>query len=271
MRRLWILGASDPEMVEIEVLIAGYGDECVKAAYRGRRVTSLYAYRADGVAPASWYSRCHGSPYNQCNYYDRCMLVECEVEPLPDHEVLLVVDHHRPGDPGYGVGPERYWEASSLGQVCAWLGVAPTPERRIIAAADHCLRHAYQGRCPGVDPVELRRWRTESRAAYQGRSVDRVREDVERAMERLQVAPVLWDGVRDMRGPVTPELPEAGAILGVAYVASQGDRLVIGAAQPEDVVHFMEVWGPANKLKNIYGDPERGFAGGYHAGDQALR
>src|SRR5690606_10629563 len=118
------------------------------------------------------------------------------------------------------------------------------------AAADHCLGAAYRGECPGVDPDELMRWRAESRAKFQGRSVEEVLADVERAQAALRAAPSMyleppydidrfgqpsdWSGypavgseggveVRDMRQPVdqrpTRELPQAAARPGIGYVS----------------------------------------------------
>src|SRR5690606_9451731 len=127
----------------------------------------------------------------------------------------------------------------------------------LCAAADHCLGAAYRGECPGVDPDALMRWRAESRAKFQGRSVEEVLADVERAQDALRAAPELvlsehlceWHlvrpgsggdcvnaagtdysedpcsavVVRDMRQPVdlrpTRELPEAAARLGIGYVS----------------------------------------------------
>jgi len=59
------------------------------------------------------------------------------------------------------------------------------------AAADHCLGAAYRGECPGVDPDALMRWRAESRARFQGRTVEEVLADVERAQAALRAAPKL--------------------------------------------------------------------------------
>src|SRR5690606_12375592 len=211
--------------------------------------------------------------------------VEC-VDVLPDGWVRI--DHHRPGDPGYGRSPEEFMAASSIGQVIAdlatqrtwreetpegrvylptetpiklagwrtllggshhdhdstwgideigeysegygeesgdafvkemveeggyyhvpsigWVFVASRgghelggcvdaiviPDRFVLcAAADHCLGAAYRGECPGVDPDALMRWRAESRARFQGRTVEEVLADVERAQAALRAAPKL--------------------------------------------------------------------------------
>src|SRR5690606_18322240 len=75
------------------------------------------------------------------------------------------------------------------------------------AAADHCLAAAYRGECPGVDPTALMVWRAETRAAFQGRSVEDILADVERARQALRKAPRIDLGagmeVCDMREAYT--------------------------------------------------------------------
>lgn len=142
------------------------------------------------------------------------------------------------------------------------------------AAADHCLGAAYRGECPGVDPDALMRWRAESRARFQRRAVEDVLADVERAREAVRAAPTLQlaPGIeaRDMRGRQVPELPEAAARDGVCFIASIPERdgrikVVCQSGTPEQIEAFMRAWAPAQGLTDIYGDPARGFAGGYMA------
>ena len=147
----------------------------------------------------------------------------------------------------------------------------------LAAAADHCLGAAYRGECPGVDPDALMTWRAESRAKFQGRSVADVLADVERARKALLEFPIIRLAaavgnttmlVADMRGPVVPELPEAACREGMAYLATVRDpggreKVVLGAASVAQVEAFMSTWAPTQGLINIYGDPARGFAGGY--------
>jgi hypothetical protein len=102
--RKWILGASDPEMSMIETLLRECGEEvCYYTDAQGRRVHPGNAYLDHGVR----YDNDSG---------ETLMFVEC----LPvtyGNPLVEVVDHHRPGDRGYGVGPEAYFYGSSIGQV----------------------------------------------------------------------------------------------------------------------------------------------------------
>src|SRR5690606_7788913 len=107
----------------------------------------------------------------------------------------------------------------------------------------------------------LMRWRAESRAKFQGRPVEDLLADVERAKEALMRAPLVSLGggsaVRDMRQPVEllpiRELPEAAVRLGVSYVSGplkgpDGRLKITCSGTPEEVRAFMELWAPAQGL-----------------------
>jgi hypothetical protein len=220
------------------------------------------------------------------------------------------LDHHRPLDRGWGKPPAEFWPASSLGQLVAELARdgllkgegpeagdlkpgtsvwdAPSATWRVAtrqrtwwtvptdyvlaAAADHCLAAAYRGECPGVEPDQLMAWRIKSRAEFQGRPVEALMADVERAREALRQAPKIDLGgelVADLRGQVVPELPEAAAREGVAFLATPpvraGERrkVVLQCAGPAALTAWRP-WAIAQGLVDLYGgDASRGFAGGY--------
>lgn len=318
---LFVLGASDPEMVAIETLLRWAGEHVVYACDESRgRVHPGNAYKAYGVLD--------GDRFVAIPTDEEVVLVECRFRPehplqpgtVPVYadpqaggpvyfcssgleewqydQTVVVCDHHRPGDPGFGRPPEEFLAASSLGQVLALLGQEPTREQRLMAAADHCLEPAYRGRCPGVDPDEMMRWRVQTRAAFQKRTPEEVLVDVEAARKRLRDAKVApfrvvvdllsesdrihyeqlaeancdefhggYAVVADLRGQDVPELPEAAAREGIPFLATVKDKdgrekVVLQAAGPELIRRFLsgEV---IPGLKDIYGDPARGFAGGY--------
>lgn len=103
--RIWVLGAPDPEMTLIEALLRDHGEEVIHALDdRGERVHPGNAYRCPiPVVP-------EGST---------AYAVEC-IDVLPE-EGWVRIDHHRPGDPGYGRPPSEFLPASSIGQVIAEL------------------------------------------------------------------------------------------------------------------------------------------------------
>lgn len=365
--RLWILGAADPEMGAIESLLIQCGESVVYSAVEDgfggfRRAHAGEVSRSDQltVIPCHDAAEWLGAEPALSTVYT----VECAFPEGMEPRRHVQIDHHRPGDPGYGRPPAEFLAASSIGQViaelarldlwprggdgaepigdsarCAWIEEIPgdrfsarwivlchydgrehmspyavIPHRFVFAAAaDHCLGAAYRGECPGVEPDALMRWRAESRAAFQGRSVGEVLADVEAAQAELSRAPGIWlrtgcercessgrlptddlvcgDAaccgyatrdcpdcgghpapdvvVRDMRRPEPiAELPEAATRLGVGYVSGpligpDGLRKYTVSGTPEQVRAWLDHWAPAQGLTGLYGDPARGFAGGY--------
>lgn len=251
MKNFCILGARDPEMLEIMRVLEEQGIPHAFATVRGVPVRSFDAYEATGVQ--GLIPKDHD-----------VMFVECAVLGLQPVEVF---DHHNEGDPGYGLPPEQYMRGSSLGQILTFLGLEPTREQRIIAAADHCLRYAYAGLCPGVDPEELAAWRERSRAEARGITIEEMRGRIEAAMQALRDAPRIIVGGEEVAwfppGTQPEEIPEASARLGIpfCYVRREGSRAKCGimSAAP----HVIEAWMRECGLNHIYGDPARGFAGGY--------
>ena len=248
---VFVLGARDPEMQEIEAVLIQHGIPFVYATLQGRRVASCTAYKATGVSSAL------------PETYD-VIFVECEVMGLP---YSSIIDHHRPGDPGYGMPPERFMEGSSLGQLLAMLGKVPSLEQRVMAAADHCLAKAYQGRCPGVTSDQLALWRQKSRCANRRVSEEQLLSEIAEARIVLEEAPrvpvggleVAWTG--DQR---STELSEASARFGIPYMFRRREvdgRMKAGiVGAPASVI---QTWMRECGLDEVYGDPERGYAGGY--------
>lgn len=145
---------------------------------------------------------------------------------------------------------------------------APVPERyRLVAAADHCLASAYQGMCPGVDPVTLREWRLQTRAVRKEMSTDELRAIIDRTREKLRL--LAQDGVADLtvypKGTL-PEAPEAAAQEQLAILTSndsyQGQYRklsLVGSIAPERIQRWMDHQKSLNR--EVYGNPTRGYAG----------
>lgn len=140
----FILGSADPEMAEIEAMLTGKGiPYSFATTTEGGRVTPAQAY---------------GGWFLLAGLADReIVLVECcpeDAAPIFSQVYSRVIDHHRPGDPGYARPRSEAVAASSLGQVAELLGVELTPRQRAIAALDHCLPAALRGECQGVSAEE---------------------------------------------------------------------------------------------------------------------
>jgi len=257
---VWILGAVDPEMEMIEAVLRAHDQTVMHAISDGKRVFPGNAYKATNTTPESLELS-----------HETAVWIECG---FPGLQPAHLVDHHRPGDPGYGKGPEQFWEASSIGQTINLLRqligteVVTIPSDALLAAAaDHCLAHAYSGRCPGIDPDELMRWRISSRAKFQRKDPATLLALVEVARKKVreQAVETQHGLLADFGEENIPELPEAASREGIAFLGTglpgpDGRRKkVIMGGSPEMIRSWMDTCG----LKDVYGDPARGFAGGY--------
>lgn len=81
------------------------------------------------------------------------------IECGPAPEGSVVIDHHRPGDPGFGRPPSEFWEASSLGQFVCFLegqlewACSDTPED---GRAGYLLESLLLGtQLPGISTDDL--------------------------------------------------------------------------------------------------------------------
>jgi len=119
---LFVLGAPDPEMDRIEKLLDECGITHTFATIGGVRVHPGNAYKADGIACGET-SACQIILVEGA--FDRALCGGCFTlltdGTFPLGSVSTSIDHHRPGDPGYGVPPERFLRGSSIGQVVAFL------------------------------------------------------------------------------------------------------------------------------------------------------
>ena len=259
--KVFVLGAADPEMEEIEAVLRQHKYEVRYAMYRSVRMvgdTMQYCarVRADNAYDADELNE--PLPAGA-----EVIFVECEVRGLT---YVDLVDHHRLGDPGYGKEPAQYFEGSSLGQVLTMLQLEPTPLQRVIAAADHCPTQAYKGLCPGVDVALLRTWRTQSRATRRGITPEEMEQAIERGHQTLlnaEKVPLAGELIAWVEGRDS-EIPEASARYGVPFMYAEHHRpgvmkLGIMGAKPEVIATWMRDCG----LSNVYGDPTRGYAGGY--------
>ena len=266
-----VLGAADPEMV------------CIENALRILNVPFCFAV-VDGV-------RVHGgnaySPAVTVNQGIRedALFVECAVAGC---KRINVADHHRPGDYGYGRDPSEFWEASSIGQVhrflTEWSAAHPSlgwttevldaafgENRYVVAASDHCPGAAFAGKCPGVSYEALFTFRATNSAAFNGMTPDEWAAQVVVAIAALQAAPRVetphgFYVVIEERINLLNHAQLIGSVP-MQYRMDGTDRdprtkvgLMVGD-NPALVRHWME--SMQGQLVDIYGDPMRGYAGGY--------
>lgn len=264
----FILGSQDPEMREIERVVDSEGHASLHAAQGRQRANPRTAYEADSVLSAG-----PGRTLRPALLLPKTpvVFVECR---LQGYEPVLRVDHHNPGDPGFGLGPERYMEGSSLGQVLALFEREPTQTQRLLAAGDHCLTAAYQGACEGVDPNDLLELRASWQALVGGRTLSDVIGGILDAADRVRANHVGEFGESRFLDPtdVPRDLPEGAAYAGipVRYRALLPDgtmKEMFKGGTPEAIERFMEEHRTAGR--HVYGNPYRGYAGTYWPGDAA--
>jgi hypothetical protein len=262
----FILGSQDPEMREIERVVDSEGYASLHAARGSHRANPRTAYEADSVLRVA-----HGRALRPAVLLPKTpvVFVECF---LRGYEPVLRVDHHNPGDPGFGAGPERYMEGSSLGQVLALLGREPTQTQRLLAAGDHCLTAAYQGACKGVDPGDLLELRASWQALVGRRTLSDVIGGILDAAERVRANHVGELGESRFLDPtdVPRDLPEGAAYAGipVRYRALLPDGVMkemFKGGTPAAIERFMEEHRAAGRV--VYGNPYRGYAGTYWPGN----
>lgn len=266
---LFILGADDPEMVEIEHLLMLHGKRFEYAVREGKRVHPGNAYVADPVTVRK------GSTV---------VLVECGPTNLVNRNDIRVItlDHHRFGDFGFSLGPARFWEASSIGQLYNLLELGePTHEHRVLAAMDHCMVQARQGRCPGIAPEEVKALGRKYTAERNNVDPLWLEECIRVMRTHITASPTIVIGTQEVVDFTGMSIgmvysleylcmQEALADLGLVAVFATRNKIggpdkiaICGAATTETIESFKNSWGPEQGLVDIYGVPERGHAGGY--------
>ena len=262
-----ILGAADPEMNAVAIACGKLGIRTLQAAVDGVACHPGNAYKCDGFVDGG------------VNADDYVISVECVVAGLVP---AFAADHHKPGDRGYGRPPAEFWAASSIGQVFQHLFDGGVPamslveafgeERYMIAASDHCPSHAFMGRCPGIDVTALKAMRARNSAAFCNMSVEEWTAIVDSSIAILRALPVATAGGGEYRVSVVdvPLLNHAQLIAGIAvqYVMSgnaRDPRTKVGllGGEPPMISAWMAEKLSTGELVDVYGDPQRGYAGGY--------
>lgn len=253
MAKIFLLGAKDIEMDTIESTLKekglpyGYAlDENKKRCHPGN------AYKAVGT-DALW----------SVDDFDEIILVESLMN-LGGRK-FTTVDHHFKGNPGYGMPAEQAVAASSLGQICKLLEIEMTQEMCVIAAADHNLRAAYEGRVPGVSAEEVLALRGKELAARYSTDAEGFAAGVRTTVKLLENAPKILVGdeeVADVReSGVQNFMIDASLLSGIPAIGRTDARApekVFLSAPGQVVEYAKEIVGPEWALV----EPAREFATG---------
>lgn len=260
-RALFVLGGEDPEMRAIRRALSEAGLPCAKAlGADGRWAARSMTNEAAG---AELRIPGFGEYPTAREEWEFVGMVECRIPSwgAPD----FVADHHAPGDPGWGKGPEAYWAGSSLGQVLSFLGQEGSLEQRLCAAADHCLGAAYAGRCPGVDPDELLWFRAAEKSFFLRVGTGEAARLIEAAARVVSELPGSRAALFDADDPGVPLLAEGAARAGRAILYRGDDgfggiKSMGKGFDPEACSKWMEALASAG-LPGVYGNPSRGYFG----------
>lgn len=155
------------------------------------------------------------------------------------------------------------------------------PKRFVLqAAADHCLRAAYNNECPGVKPDDVKCLQIENIAKTTKKSHFELQRLIDGFEKDLLSADIFsiegMNFARDMTGVdlgfgYSAEylaIKEAATFRGVPYVVKHrfnenaSETLMLNSASEDLVEQFMNVYGPKVGLTKIFGNPSRGYAGG---------
>lgn len=264
-KKLYVLGADDPEMEENIFYLTVNGCAFMLATFHGTRVDPQTAYRADPV---------------QCEPGTTLVFVECRPrEFLAGEYFVTYVDHHNEGDEGFNMPPSSFLLGSSLGQISILEGKPLTEGQMIIAALDHCPVQAMRGMCPGVDPERAKIVYQEVTLRRRNVTLEDLRVCLHDVGKRIAVAPSTHVGnspVIDMSGFPTGNGYSlsyicsiyAAAELGIPILVSNRNkekdnekRILTGLVSPKLVSDFRTDYAPKLHLLHVWGDNNRGAGG----------
>jgi len=253
----FILGGFDTEMKEIETILKSKGYTIEYAKKNGNRVQRREAYLADSPKPKA------GQVWIECSHLD---YTKKEMKSLG----IEVVDHHNPGDPGYGRSPLEYFESSSIGQMHQLIGLKATERSKLIAAADHCLRLAYESQCPGIDRDTLRDFRL---AFYKHHNPMDMMRKVKSAIVDCPDIEINGSIVKDIS--LLPKkynmwLTEVSCYWGLRTFKltkkDKGYKAFLVNLSALDIQHFIDTQcHKFGVVSDVYGDPRRQFAGCFYS------
>lgn len=201
-KKTFLIGAKDPEMDVIEGILMAMEYNYIYAKEDGIRVHPTNAYKANEID----------------THLNNIIFIECDVSGN-NRRKGLSLDHHNFGDYGFKKSYKHFLEASSVGQLFKLILMYDyekaieifdletqkkvsnqkkyyyenknwkydskektiiIPNRIVeIAAIDHCLQYAYNGKCKGVDSKKLLNIRITSLAANFNVAYDDILENFE--------------------------------------------------------------------------------------------
>ena len=257
----FILGGEDTEMIEIAKLLAKTDYSVVYATIKGSRVNRSEAYEATLPTPKA---------------FD--VWVECTPSGYTKQELFSLgvdlVDHHHEGDVGYSMPASKYWEASSIGQVCTKIGLRKTPRLSYIAAADHCLLAAYHEQCPGISRQEFIDFRMKFFKTYTNEPFTHLRTVYDKALtcDTVEIGTATVYDITDMLNTDKSWLSDMACCWNLKTISIRQKKnrfkLFVSNLSSSDIEYFTNEYVPGlGVVISTYGDPKRQFAGAIIEGE----
>lgn len=260
----FLLGVKDPEMDMIEDILIKEKMCYQYALHNGEPVNLGNAYNADEV---------------EIKENETLVLIECEPRSLKHgSNKTIYIDHHREGDFGHNLPAEKYWEASSIGQLHKLLNIKPTQKALNMAAFDHCFRSAIQGKCLNVIPEDILDIKINEISKTTGLSQADIHQrllkykDIVYSKESIKHKFVSITDIDTGYGySATYLIFQLLAVLeNITILFKHKDtidgrsKIIYYSFDKEKVKHFIKKHKNDPRFDNVYGSPERGYAGAYY-------
>jgi len=191
MKEIFVLGAKDPEMDDIEEILLSAKLDYVYASINGVRCHPGNSYEANNESYMA---------NNDLSKYKKIVYIESATIKKYNNSIFL--DHHKEGHFGFEFTYKDFLPASSIGQLIKYLidndislfkktninsnkflfqNNEWSYENQIIlkkyvfsAAVDHSLSESYKGLCQGVNTSEVSEYRTSQIAVSFNNNIDLV-------------------------------------------------------------------------------------------------
>ena len=266
---MFILGKLDYEMRAIREILRYLRIKYCYASYDGKHLDTKNQYIANGTLGNIDMSK-----------ESKVFSIECNGDELARNSgyggTVIMIDHHREGDYGYGAPPEDYWAASSIGQVVKVLSdillydisflKKVVPYARIIAASDHCLPYAYSGAC-GISPESIMLYRVQVISSSEMNSPETIEKELQKSEEKIErLDSVEFRGIefKFLGNSYVHRLNESACRSGIPVIFSTKHKLkLVGATYQE--IHEFKNWSWNNpKTSKFLENTNAGYAECYH-------
>lgn len=263
----FFLGAKDPEMDRIEEILSEHNFAFKYATINENRVHPGNAYE--------FYA-------TKDEFNKNTVFVECFPSQLKGQESNYQrIDHHRSCDDGFYMPPERFWDASSIGQLYKLISMNDDNlyNDMILAAMDHCLPEALSGKLIGISVSDVLKRRIFEISKTSKISIEDVSLKIDTYKNIIAMSPIKNIGGVELHDLSKLHLgygynlellaaQTAASLIGVSVLLRHGDspireKMTLSGVNSVDNVIIVKEHLENENFKYIYAVPARGYCGGY--------